>query len=377
MIYLDNAATTFPSEEALAAFAEEARLGANPSSMHAAGFAAHKRLEEARASFAVCIGAKAEEIVFTSGGTESANLAILGAVRAKRRRGNRILVSDAEHPCVSETLKDLAADGFEIVKISTKGGCLNLDQIKAGATESVILCCFMHTNNETGAVYDVASAFRIVRAQCPHALCFCDCVQALGKTPLNVSALGTDLASFSAHKIHALRGVGALYVKAGVRLVTPIHGGGQEKGLRSGTENTPAILAFAAAAKRAIETLPERTAHMARLKDKLSRSLAELDGVQVLGGFPASCHIVSAAFSGYKSEVLLHLLSDLGVCVSSGSACSSKKGAKSPILLAHGVSPAAADSTLRFSLCHNTTEEEIDQTLSMIRQLLQKGLYRR
>ena len=377
MIYLDHAATTPPCKAALDAFLQEATLGANPSSMHRAGFHAHTRLEDYRKSIARTVGARPEEITFTSGGTESANIALFGAARALKRRGTRILVSDAEHPCVSECMKALEAEGFDVVRIPTRGGSLDLEAIDKAATEETILAAFMLVNNETGALFDVARAFTLVKSRCKHAVCFCDCVQAYGKLPVSLCALCADVLSLSAHKIHGVRGVGALVVKSGVRLVSPVFGGGQEKGLRSGTENSPAIAAFAAAASEAHEHLAERAETMKSRKARLERGLSALSGVKLHSGFLQAPHVVSAAFEGYKSEVLLHLLSEHGICVSAGSACSSKKGAKSPILLAHALSAAEADSTLRFSLSYTTTEEEIDTTLSVLEELLTKGRYRK
>ncbi len=377
MIYLDHAATTPPSPEAIRAFLEEAEAGANPSSMHRAGFDAHTRLENYRRTLAETVSAESEEITFTSGGTESANIALLGAARARVRRGKKILTTDAEHPCVSETLKALEGESFEVVKIPTRGGVLDFEAIRKEADETVILAAFMLVNNETGAIFDVSRAFSHIHKVSPHAVCFCDCVQAYGKIPLNVKTLGADMLSLSAHKIHGLRGVGALYLKRGVRLLTPVHGGGQEKGVRSGTENSPAIAAFATAAKKACDNLSARTERLCSLKAYLETRLNELDGVTTLSGFPAVCHIVSASFEGYKSEVLLHLLSDAGICVSSGSACSSKKGAKSPILLAHGLPAARADSTLRFSLSDTTKQEDLDAALSAVSSILQKGRFRK
>ena len=377
MIYLDHAATTPPSPEAIRAFLAEAELGANPSSMHRAGFDAHTRLEEYRRTVAESVCAESEEITFTSGGTESANIALFGAARAKARRGTKILTSDAEHPCVSETLKALEGEGFTVVKIPTRGGVLDPEKLQKEADETVVLAAFMLVNNETGAIFDVSRAFSHIHKTSPHALCFCDCVQAFGKVPINVKTLGADLLSLSAHKIHALRGVGALYVRRGVRILSPVFGGGQEKGLRSGTENSPAIAAFAASAKSITENLEASCARLSSLKAHLEERLNAMDGVTTLSGYQASPHIVSASFDGYKSEVLLHLLSDAGVCVSAGSACSSKTGAKSPVLLAHGLSPEKADSTLRFSLSDTTTKEDLDAALLAVSSILQKGRFRK
>lgn len=377
MIYLDHAATTPPSPAALAAFTEEARLSANPSSMHRAGFDAHTRLEVYRRTLARTLSVDAEEITFTSGATESTNLALFGAAEALCRRGKKILTTDAEHPCVLECMKELARRGFDVVTLSSRGGRLDLDEVKAALTKDVILAAFMYVNNETGAVFNVSDAFSLVRANCPHAVTFCDCVQAFGKVPLSPKALGADIVTLSAHKICGLRGTGALYVRRGVRLAVTVFGGGQERGLRSGTENTPAIAAFSCAADEAVTQFADRVRHLTSLKEQLRNGLSKHAGVHVLDGYEAACHILSVAFEGYKSEVLLHLLSDAGVCVSSGSACSSKKGAKSPVLLAHGLSPALADCTLRFSLSHTNTEEEISAALDAVNDILQKGIYRR
>lgn len=372
MIYLDNAATTFPSAAALAAFEAEALAGANPSSLHRAGFDAHTRLESARQTIARTVHALPEEILFTSGGTESANLALFGAARARRRRGNTILCSDAEHPCVEETMRDLSEEfGFTLIRIPTKGGVLDLDAVRLAAGRGdVILCAFMRVNNETGAIFDTKTAFDLVRAQNENVFCFSDCVQAYLKEDLSLAALGADAISLSAHKIRALRGAGALVRKKNLRLLPHTFGGGQESGLRSGTENSPAIAAFAAAAAEAYRD-PEKTQKtVLALRDALIDGLQSMKGVRVLGVPERVCHIVSAAFPGYKSEVLLHRLSDEGVYVSSGSACSSKKAGKNRVLLNFGLSRAEADSTLRFSISETNTAREIEQTLSILAALL-------
>ncbi len=358
MIYFDNAASSPLSERSRDALAEELTLFANPSSLHRLGFEAEKRMNRARAQVASALGAASEEIVFTSGGTEADNLALFGAAKKMQRRGNRILATDSEHPAVEECLKELEKEGFEVIRLKTRGGRLDPTEIENTANEKTILAAVMHTNNETGAIYDVAAVSRIVKRKNPAALVFSDCVQGFLHAPFTPQTLGADLVSISSHKIHGPKGVGALYVKKGLVLPPRQFGGHQERALRSGTEPLPLIVAFGEAAKEGKEKREERLAAIVAVREAVIRGLAEESHVtvhQCEGAF--SPHILSIAVAPYRSEVLLHKLSERDIFVSSGSACSSHSG-KSPVLENFGLSREAADRTVRLSFSgYNTVQE--------------------
>ncbi len=371
MIYFDNSATTPLCPEAKDAMTAAMEQFANPSSVHRAGFEAHQRLEEARKTVAKTLSCSPEEICFTSCGTEADNLALLGAVRALRRRGNTVITTDSEHPAVAETAKALEQEGLTLIRLKTRGGVLDLQEVKnAAAKGDVIAASLMHTNNETGAVYAVAEANRCIREANPNALIHCDCVQSYLKTPLSFSLLNADLISVSAHKIHGPKGVGALAVKKGVRIVPRLLGGGQEKALRSGTENTVGIAGFAAAAKAGWEGMQENAKRAREIKEAVCRGLR--DHKKIFFNLPlgeSSPYILSMQAQGYKSEVLLRMYSDAGICVSAGSACSAKTG-KSPVLKAFGLSDREADCTLRLSFGAQNTLEEAEEFCRVTRTLV-------
>jgi len=375
-IYFDNSASTPLCGDALKALTEGAEVFANPSSLHRLGFEAETLLDRARRSVAKTFFCDKNEIVFTSGGTESDNTAVYQAFALSKRfkeKGGRVITTDSEHPAVSEPLKRLELSGLEIVRLSTKGGRLDEDEIRRAADDRVVLASIMHTNNETGAIYDVKSAFSIIRKASPSAVLHTDAVQGYLKSSIRPAAIGADLVSVSAHKVHAPKGVGALYVRNGFRLTPFLPGGGQERGLRSGTENLPGILAFAAAASDGFDKLAEYTENIRAVRRRLIEGLSSYDFVRfnvpesekddeekyASGSGTSSPAIISIQVMGEKSEVLLHKLSDRGICVSSGSACSSKKG-KSGVLKAFGLSDAEADRTIRISLSHMNTVDEAE-----------------
>ncbi len=364
MIYLDCAATTRPCPEAVAAVNSAlTEFWGNPSSAHRAGLDARRCLDSARASVLASLGVRrGGALVFTSSGTEANNLATLGVLRSKSRRG-RLIISEGEHASVFASAKQAEAEGFELATIPTKGGVLDMEALESALTPDTVLLSLMLVNSETGARYDIEGAFRLAAEKAPGACRHCDAVQGYMKTPFTVAALGADLVSVSAHKIHGPKGAGALYISDRVlrmRAVSPvIFGGGQEDGLRSGTVNVPAVLGFEAAVRRASATAKEDIARMAALRERLIDSLLA-DG-SVRPNLPPvfAPHIVSLTLPGVKSETMLNYLSSRGICISSGSACSTHSRNISRALLAFGLSEREADTTVRVSLCRDTTVDEI------------------
>lgn len=373
MIYFDNAATTRVSDTAAkAALSAMTELYANPSSAHAFGFEAEKALRAARAAVLAALGFTPSEgsLVFTGSGSEADNLALRGAAHALARRGKHIVLSDSEHPAVENTAKDLEKEGFSVSRISTGGGKLDLDEARAVLTPDTILVSCMAVNNETGAIYDIPSLASLVKALCPHALFHTDAVQAFTKIPAGAWKKA-DLVSISAHKIHAPKGVGALFVRKGVRLVPCITGGGQENGLRSGTEAMPGICAMAAAAKEATVDFAALDTQVKQINTYLRERLCLLDGVCINtepdGFLP---HILSIAVPGLRSEILLRFLSERGIYVSAGSACSAKH-ADNRVLSAFGLPDKIADSTLRLSFSADNTTAECDVFVKALSDAMQ------
>ena len=373
MIYFDNAATTRVSDTAAkAALSAMTELYANPSSAHAFGFEAEKALRAARAAVLAALGFTPSEgsLVFTGSGSEADNLALRGAAHALARRGKHIVLSDSEHPAVENTAKDLEKEGFSVSRISTEGGKLDLDEARAVLTPDTILVSCMAVNNETGAIYDIPSLASLVKALCPHALFHTDAVQAFTKIPAGAWKKA-DLVSISAHKIHAPKGVGALFVRKGVRLVPCITGGGQENGLRSGTEAMPGICAMAAAAKEATADFAALDTQVKQINTYLRERLCLLDGVCINtepdGFLP---HILSIAVPGLRSEILLRFLSERGIYVSAGSACSAKH-ADNRVLTAFGLPDKIADSTLRLSFSADNTTAECDVFVKALSDAMQ------
>ena len=366
MIYLDNSATTMPSECAREAVIKALSDFANPSSLHAFGYSAQKKLAECRADIMAALRAKNGKIIFTASGTEANNLAIIGTANAKARRtANRIITTDCEHPSVSNALSELEARGFEIVKIPTKGGKLDMAALRAALEKPVFMASMMLVNNETGALFCVWEAFDEIKARYPDAVCHTDAVQGFLKVGFSPNTLRADLITVSAHKIHAPKGVGALWVSDAMikakKIVPIIHGGGQEGGFRSGTENMPGICGFAAAAHEGAAAHPADIAKICDLwayaVDKISAACPEISLNIPKDHAP---HILSVTLPSIKSETMLHFLSSKGICVSSGSACSSHSQKTSSALLAFGLTPKAADCTVRVSLCRYNEKSEID-----------------
>ncbi len=367
LIYLDNSATTPLCPEAVQAMQEAMACYGNPSSLHGAGQDAHALIERARGQVASALGLRSVrpgELIFTASGTEASATAIFGTVYAKPRRfGRRVVTTDSEHPSVEMAMRRLEADGLEVVRIPTCGGALDIEAAIAALAEPTVLVSMMMVNNETGARYDVARVFAAAKAKDSRTVTHCDAVQGFLKIPFTPSGVGADLVTVSAHKIHGPKGVGALYVHPDIlktkRIVPYIVGGGQEFGLRSGTENVIGICGFGAAASVGFSTRAADCAHMTALRERLESRLAEM-GVQVNRPAARAPHIVSLTLPDIKSQTMLNFLSGKGICVSSGSACSSHDTKTSPSLLAFGLSAHEADCTLRVSLSARNTEADVD-----------------
>lgn len=369
MIYFDNAASTPLSPGVRQVLLEELEEFGNPSSLHALGFQAEKRMTLARKQVARALSCREDEIVFTSGGTEADNLAMFGAARRMKKRGNRILSSDAEHPAVEECLKKLEEEGFEVIRLSTRGGKISLEEAERFANEKTVLCAVMHTNNETGARFDITSLSRLAKQKNPDCLVFSDGVQGFGKEELVPERMGLDLVSLSSHKIHGPKGVGALYVKKGLVLPPILCGGGQEKGVRNGTENLPGIVAFGKACEEGMKTLSEARKTMTEIGEVILEGLSGVEKGKANLPENRSPHILSLQVSAFPSEVLLHALSERGVFVSSGSACSSHKG-KSPVLTNFGLSPKERDHTVRLSFSRFNTAREGREFVKILKEII-------
>ncbi len=384
VIYFDNSATTKMSKGALSVLNETATESyGNPSSLHRVGLDAEKKLSRARDIIAKSVGLlryTRAEVVFTSGGTESNNLAILGTVFAKKRIGNeKILTSVGEHSSVEETLAILEKMGYNIVRVPTKGGELDLDFIRQNA-RGCILATFMHVNNETGALYDLPSAFSIVREKSPDAVLHADCVQSYQKVKFTKKSLGADLISVSGHKVNGPKGVGALFVGADIikaKKLSPLFfGGGQESGMRSGTENLYSVCAFAKAVSEHMENKDE-TEKIGELRQYIVEGVSKIEGVRVNSPKENAPHIVSITAFGIRSETMLHYLSREGIYISSGSACASNAPKKaSAALIGFGLSENEADSTVRISLSGENTKEEADKLFASLENAI-KTLVRR
>ena len=365
--YLDNSATTKVCQAAAeAAMQAMTEVYGNPSSTHTKGREANRLLETARKQVSAALGCTPGELIFTSCGSESDNWAIINGAEAMRRRGKHIISSAVEHDAVRRSLDELESRGFEVTRLAPdeKGG-VSLDSVVSALRDDTILVSLMLVNNETGAVTDISSIARAVKKACPAALVHTDAVQGFMKVPFSAKTLGADMISISGHKIHAPKGIGALYIKNGVKLKPFIVGGSQENGRRAGTEAMPQIAAFGAACEIAQAGMAENIARMQSLRERavqrLSREIPEL--VLIGGGSP---HILSISLPGWRSEVLMNYLEAKEVYVSRSSAC--KKGGRSHVLEAMGLSSRVIDGAIRIGLSRFTTEEDIDALCSALKE---------
>lgn len=368
--YFDNAATTavFPEVKELMIRLMDVDYG-NPSSLHMKGVEAEKYIKTARQQIATEIKCQEKEIVFTSGGTESNNLAIIGAALAHRRRGKHIITSNIEHASVSATMDFLQREGFAVTKIGVDGhGFFDLEELKGALREDTILVSTMYVNNEIGTIEPVEEISQIIKSYNPSIIYHVDAIQAFGKLRFSPKQLGVDLMSFSGHKIHGPKGVGALYVRDKVLIRPIIYGGGQQKEMRSGTENVPGIAGLGLATKHIYENHEQKIDSMRALKQAFIDKATAFEDVYSNSG--EAPHIASISFVGVRSEVMLHALEERGIFVSAGSACSSNKPHISNVLQAIGLPKEKLSSTLRFSFCEDNTMEQIEYAIEVIGEIL-------
>lgn len=381
-IYLDNSATTKICDVALEKYIEVSKsCYGNPSSLHGFGFEAEKLLNTARGQLLSALSAKDSDIIFTASGSEANNLAIFGRAYAKERykKGAKIITSDGEHASVNEPLEKLKSEGFKVVKIPTVGGKIDREALKKELTADTILVTVMMVNNETGALYDIASVSKLTHSLAPEALVHIDATQSFLKIPFTKSSLGADMITLSSHKIEGPKGVGALLIDEKIKkskgLSPIIFGGGQEKGYRSGTENVPGIAAFGSAAEAGRATLKERFFKMQSLRDLLIKIISEresLSGISLTLPESHAPHILNLTLPKIKSETMLHYLSSVGIYVSSGSACSSNGGHISSALIAYGRSKEDADYSIRISFGAQNTEEDVEALASALEEGISK-----
>ena len=372
--YFDNAATTavFPEVKELMITLLDVDYG-NPSSQHKKGLTAKDYERTATEQVAKTLKCMPKEIVFTSGGTEANNLALIGAALAHRRAGKHIITTPIEHASVLSTVEFLQKEGFEISFMEVgSDGKVDLDSLSKLLRDDTILVSCMYVNNEIGSIQPIEALVKLVKAHNPQTLVHVDAVQAYGKLKFTPKQLGVDLLSVSGHKIHGPKGTGFLYISEKMKIVPIIYGGGQQKGMRSGTDNVPGIAGLGLASKMVYDHLEENDKHMRGLRTYFVRELAKMDQVVVHGpqGEEAAPQIVSAAFVGVRSEVLLHTLEERGIYVSAGSACSTHKRSGSPTLTAIGLPKNQMEATVRFSFCETTTREELDYTLQVLNEVI-------
>ncbi len=360
MIYLDNAATTKPCKEAVEG-AEYALLNAfgNPSSLHGLGIEAEKLVNFSKEKIAEALGGIASEIIFTSGATESNNLAIFGLCENYGRRKKKIVTTAVEHPSVAEAFARLAQKGYELVTVRPdENGEITEDALVSAVDDGTCLISAMYVNNETGYVLPIERAFSRIKKLHPDCMTHCDLVQGFMKLPVRVKNLSADAVSVSGHKVYAPKGVGALWVKKGVRVAPLLFGGGQQNGIRSGTEPVPAIYAFGKAVEANLPSIAERLESAKELNAYMRKTLAEA-GAEINSKESASPYILSIAVPNIKSETVLHYLEQQKIYVSSGSACS--RGKKSGVLRTFNIPDKVADSTVRISISGETSKDDIDR----------------
>lgn len=373
-VYLDNSATTKCFED-VAKFMTNILCEdyGNPSSMHRKGFVAERYIKEAKDTFARILKVNAKEIFFTSGGTESDNLALIGCALANKRSGNRIITTGIEHPAVLETCAYLQKQGFEIIYLPVdENGVVRLEDLEKALTPDTILVSMMHTNNEIGSLQPIMEAGKLIKKVNPKCLFHVDAVQGFGKARIYPKKMFVDLLSISSHKIHGPKGVGVLYIEEKVKILPIQFGGGQQKNIRSGTENVAGIAGMAMAADLLYKNLDEEVIQLYELKKHFIEGLNKIPDTQVNGltnEFSAP-HIISFSVAGVRSEVLLHSLEDKGIYVSAGSACASNHPQTSKTLMAIGLDKKLWDSTIRFSMSVFTTKEEIDYTLKTLYDMI-------
>lgn len=372
--YLDNSATTRCCDKATEIMVTLLTKDyGNPSSLHMKGVDAEKYITEAKERIAKTLKVQEKEIVFTSGGTESNNLALIGAALANQRAGKHIISTCIEHPSVSNPLIWLEENGFEVTFLKVdKYGVISLEELKEAMRPDTILVSLMQVNNEIGAVEPIEEAGKIIKEVNPNCIFHVDAIQSYGKMRIMPKKLNCDMLSVSGHKIHGPKGSGFLYIKDKTKVKPQMLGGGQQKGMRSGTENVPAIAGLGVAAEEIYTDFEEKVEHLYELKEYFIEQVTKIDGVSVNGHISkdSAPHIISVSIKGVRAEVILHTLEDRNIYVSSGSACSSNKPALSGTLKNIGLANDLLDSTIRFSFCVNTTKEEVDYALEVMKEVI-------
>ena len=372
--YLDNSATTRCSERAKNKMVQILTEDyGNPSSLHNMGKTAEDYIKEAKEQIAKTLRCDEKEIIFTSGGTESNNMALIGGALANKRQGKHIITTAIEHASVQAPLAYLKELGYEITELSVDhDGIISLEELRDAVREDTVLVSIMMVNNEIGAVEPVEEAAKVIKAKNPDTLFHVDAIQGFGKVVLHPKRIGIDMLSVSGHKIHGPKGVGFLYINSKAKVQPLILGGGQQNGMRSGTDNVPGIAGLGVAAKMMYQNFDEKVEHLYQLKERMAEGLSKIDDV-VINGMPVregAPHILSVSFLGIRSEVLLHTLEDRNIYVSAGSACSSHKRKPSATLSAMGMSNAQIENTVRISFSEENTFEEVDYCLEVLNEVL-------
>jgi len=367
MIYFDNAATTKPSDSAVGAMIKGCEDFGNPSSLHGLGLTAEKAREHAREVIADSIGARPEEIFFTSCATESSNTVIFGAAKSVGKRKKRIVTTSVEHPSVAVCCDTLEEQGFEVIRVQPReDGKIYAEDIVSAVNDDTCLVSCMLVNNETGRILPIEKAFAAVKKKYPQTLTHCDCVQGYMKLPVSVKKLSADFISLSAHKIHGPKGIGALYIRKGVHIPSFILGGGQEKGFRSGTESIPLIMGFGAACEELSKSIDTRFQQVLKLRERLFDLCGKDPEIAVISDSECLPYVNSIAVRHLRSEVLLHFLEQKGIYVSSGSACS--KGKKSTVIKEFHVPDELRDSVIRISFTAENTTDEVDKLMEAVKE---------
>ena len=373
-IYLDNSATTRCLESVANIVAKVmCEDYGNPSSMHMKGVQAENYVKMARMVIAKNLKVNEKEIFFTSGGTESDNWAIIGAAMANHRAGNHLITTCIEHPAVLRTMEYLETQGFQVTYLPVdEFGRIRLQDLENALTPNTILVSIMHTNNEIGSLQPIAEAGNLIKRYNPNIVFHVDAVQGYGKFRIAPKKMGVDMMSVSGHKIHGPKGIGFLYINEKVKIKPISYGGGQQKGMRSGTDNVPGVAGLAKAVEEVYQSLEKDVEHLYTIKEYFINGLMQIPDVKINGytGFDSAPHIVSVSIRSIRSEVMLHALEDRGIYVSAGSACSSHKATTSATLRAIGVEKDLLDSTIRFSFSIFTTREEIDYTLKVLYDII-------
>lgn len=372
--YFDNSATTKVTQSVKDIVVKTMTEDyGNPSSMHMVGVNAEKYIKEAQEKIATILKIEPKEIYFTSGGTESNNMAIIGSVQANKRIGNKIITTAVEHSSVASPMKYLEEQGFEVVYLPVdRYGVASIEALKQAMDDKTILVSVMAVNNEVGAIQPISEIGHYIKSINPKVVYHVDAIQAFGKMELKPKKDNIDLLTVSGHKIHGPKGSGFIYIKKNTKINPIILGGGQQMGFRSGTENVPGIAGIGQASKDCYDNLETNVQKMTELKDYLIEQLETMEGVTVNSrkGSAGAPHIVSVSFKGVRSEVLLHALEEKKIYISAGSACSSNRPTVSATLKAMGIDQDLSESTVRFSFCEFNTIEEIDYTLTQLNSLL-------